>query len=257
MKFSNFATISLFLVASCSETLAYGPKTLSAKKQDRFFKCLLAMQGSDENKDARLSLDEYDTMVHNLGILLFDSPKEHLETSFYQDAVKASNPPAGTSQIDIYGADASNVSFVITLGLEHSVWQSNSLISSMTSLRLPILSSHIRFCCTNFCYVTVDLRSFSLWIKTALKHFKKFACSPWKVRSETELHTDERQKCCLKEYWMVWFLLLLCFLLLTKHIPLLQFSELTHHGHETDPVSTTTHISYTRRQTRWLKLSST
>lgn len=75
------------------------------------------MQDSDENKDNRLSLDEYDDMIHKIGILLFDSPKEHLESSFYRDAVKASNPQAGTSQIDIYGDDASNVSFIFTFGV--------------------------------------------------------------------------------------------------------------------------------------------
>ena len=74
------------------------------------------MQESDENNDERLSQDEYNNMVQKLGMLLFDSTKEHLESTFYLDAVKASSPPAGISEIDIYGADSYNVSVFAIAG---------------------------------------------------------------------------------------------------------------------------------------------
>ena len=109
MKFSTIFPVALAAVSlSAGETHAIGPKTESQKKEDRFFKCLLAMQQSDANEDSRLSEAEFHTMTNHLEVLLFgaDVYEEPLDNSFYQAVVKASKPPNGETKIDTFGAGA-------------------------------------------------------------------------------------------------------------------------------------------------------
>ena len=110
MKCASISSIlAVALIALlASKTQAWGPKTEEQKKSDRFFKCLLAIEGADANEDNRLDSEEYDTFVDHYSVLLFDEAMSNVPNdihSLYKDLVKTSEAPTGEELIDVFGAN--------------------------------------------------------------------------------------------------------------------------------------------------------
>lgn len=110
MKFSPVSCIVLVAIIALltGKTEAWGPKTEEQKKSDRFFKCLLAIEGADANEDNRLDSEEYDTFVDHYSVLLFDEAMSNIPNdihSLYKDLVKTSEAPTGEELIDVFGAN--------------------------------------------------------------------------------------------------------------------------------------------------------
>jgi hypothetical protein len=89
---------------------AFGPMTESQKKESRFFDCIRAMEAADEDRDLKLTKDEYTPFVKKLSSLMFkdDSvlePGDKLPQDFTELYKKLIVESGGTAdKIDIYGA---------------------------------------------------------------------------------------------------------------------------------------------------------
>ena len=110
MKLSFFPCLVPLVIATLlsGEAQAWGPKTEEQKKSDRFFKCLLAIEGADGDADNRLDSEEYDTFVDHYSVLLFDESMSNVPTdihSMYKELVKTSEAPTGDKLIDVFGAN--------------------------------------------------------------------------------------------------------------------------------------------------------
>jgi len=110
MKVSATFPLALAVAAlSAGETRAFGAETETQKKQDQFFKCLLAIGQADSDEDGCLTKKEFNAMTKNLGDLIHHEHNGALGDDVYDEAVKASNPPKGTDEIDVFGADVSHL----------------------------------------------------------------------------------------------------------------------------------------------------
>lgn len=110
MKLSMFSWLVPIVMAALltGEARAWGTKTEDQKKSDRFFKCLLAIEGADIDQDNRLDSTEYDTFVDHYSVLLFDESMSKVPKdiqSLYKALVAKSEAPKGEDLIDVFGAN--------------------------------------------------------------------------------------------------------------------------------------------------------
>jgi len=109
MRWSALAA-ALSLLTATNSVVAYGPKTESQKKEERFIHCILAIEEADTDKDDRLSRHEYQPFVQFLSTLMFDEviiEKDELPREIghmFPQLIEASGAPKGSKSVDIFGA---------------------------------------------------------------------------------------------------------------------------------------------------------
>lgn len=94
---------------------AFGPKTESQKREERYIKCILAIEDADKDDDDKISREEFQPFVKALGGLLFAANPIHGEdlpqdlAELYKPLVVASGGEGKGGEIDVFGASVTEV----------------------------------------------------------------------------------------------------------------------------------------------------